>query len=87
MASKTAAVAMRKIQAFARKQADGVTFCPRCGRLTMKERVATNALSRSADVYICDECGADEALRDWGGNPMPLEEWAIAKLPSLDTMI
>ena len=78
--------AMVKILAFARKQMDGVTFCPRCGRLTMKDKVRTNALSRYADVMICDECGTDEALRDWAGSPLDLGDWAIAKLPSVDTM-
>lgn len=28
--------------------------CPRCGADTMKEPVHTNALSRVADIYICD---------------------------------
>ena len=30
--------------------------CPRCGEDWMKE-LATNALSRVADVYVCDDCG------------------------------
>ena len=36
--------------------------CPRCGWDTMKENIHTNALSRHADIYICDACGMAEAL-------------------------
>lgn len=55
--------------------------CPRCERPTMKtDRAAvTNALSRYASVYICDECGMDEALRDMAGTPLPLAEWAMVR--------
>jgi len=49
--------------------------CPRCGRETMKtDRPATNAISRYADVYICDECGTEEALLDAQGASLPLAE-------------
>ena len=51
--------------------------CPRCGGRTMKEPLPTNALSRYARVYICDKCGTDEAIRDWKGKPLPMEEWAF----------
>ena len=30
-------------------------------------------------VYICDECGMDEALRDMAGTPLPLAEWAMVR--------
>ncbi len=30
--------------------------CPRCGLDTMKPKLHTNALSRYADIMICDEC-------------------------------
>ena len=36
--------------------------CPRCGMDVMKTPVHTNALSRAADVYICDACGSTEAI-------------------------
>ena len=71
--------AKRAVDEFAKKQADGVHICPRCGRMTVKERLVTNALSRHADVYICDDCGNDEAIRDMKGNPLLLKDWAIAK--------
>ena len=38
--------------------------CPRCGRLTMNHDIYKNALSRRADIYICDDCGMYEALAD-----------------------
>jgi len=52
--------------------------CPRCGHHRMEKASVRNALSRRADVYICSECGTDEAMRDMTGqDPMPLDQWAI----------
>lgn len=52
--------------------------CPRCGIYRMHmDRPSLNALSRYANVYICEECGMDEALRDMAKNPLPLNEWAM----------
>ena len=73
--------AKEKIDAFAQVQTDGVHFCPRCGRMTVKHRLHTNALSRHANVYICDACGTDEAIRDFHGDHLALKDWAIARLP------
>lgn len=53
--------------------------CPSCGRDTMKERVATNALSRHAEIYVCDACGMAEALLCALGAPIQLDQWACAK--------
>lgn len=72
--------AKRTIDAFAKAQTDGTHLCPRCGQLTVKDRLHTNALSRHAHIYICDACGMDEAIRDWKGNTLPLKDWAIAKI-------
>ena len=53
--------------------------CPRCGYNRMNENPVRNALSRRARVYICDECGMDEALRDMTRmEPLPLNEWSMA---------
>lgn len=54
--------------------------CPRCGKMTMNERIETNALSRRAGIYICDKCGLFEAVEDTIDSPLrkPLEEWFIA---------
>ena len=51
--------------------------CPRCGKDTMKLAVHTNALSRHADVYICDSCGTQEALLDFMNSSLPLGMWAF----------
>lgn len=53
--------------------------CPRCGRKTMKAAIHTNALSRHADIYICDQCGTDEAMLDFMRNPLPIEDWACVQ--------
>ena len=74
-----AIAAKKAVDNFAARQKDGVRICPRCGRTTVKDRLHTNALSRYADIYICDMCGMDEAIRDFHGQVMPLKDWAIAK--------
>lgn len=51
--------------------------CPRCGRYNMDSHPVRNAMSRHADIYICDECGMDEAIRDFTGSALPLEDWAM----------
>lgn len=63
----------------ARQQAGENLPCPRCGRKTMKESVCTNALSRHADIFICDQCGTDEAMLDFMRNPLPIEDWACVQ--------
>ena len=72
------------IEEFGKRQEGGRFACPRCGSMKMDEAVARNALSRRADVYICDACGMEEALEDAGIIPeMPLRLWAISKAPEL----
>lgn len=69
----------------ARQDADEHMTCPRCGQDTMKENIYTNALSRHADIYICDACGTEEALLKFMHNPLPMHEWECfrpAQLPS-----
>lgn len=48
--------------------------CLRCGN-PLDNHLVLNALSRHADVYVCRECGTNEALRDALGEPLPLQEW------------
>ena len=72
---------MLNITEFARVQREGFFPCPRCGRHTMDSDPIRNALSRRASVQVCDECGTDEAIRDFAGCALPLSEWAIAKNP------
>lgn len=58
---------------------DGHLFpCPRCGRDRMNCAAVRNSLSRRANVYICNECGMDEAMLDMAGMPpLPLNEWGM----------
>jgi len=60
---------------------DGYIFpCPRCGHDCMDKNPVRNALSRRANVYICNSCGMEEALLDAAGkDPLPLNEWAMVK--------
>ena len=50
--------------------------CPRCGYDRMDEKPIRNALSRQADVYVCDRCGMDEALKAVKGLSIPLTQWS-----------
>ena len=50
--------------------------CPRCGADTMKEPVHTNALSRVADIYICDACGSAEAMLAFMKQDYPITSWS-----------
>lgn len=49
-------------------------ICPRCGKNILTGR---DALSRHKNISICSECGQDEALRDWRGEPLPYSKWAV----------
>ena len=60
----------------AHQQSGSYRLCPRCGRATMKENLIANALSRHADIYICDTCGMEEAILDYLHAPLPVEAWA-----------
>lgn len=71
---------MNVIEKIKETQQAGALICPRCGRMSMDKVLSHNALSRVADVYVCPDCGMDEALRDFGRIPLPVEEWALAKL-------
>ena len=76
---KTIEEAKTLIESLMPMQERGERFpCPRCGYNRMNENPVRNALSRHADVYICDACGTDEALRDMIGSPLPLNEWSAA---------
>lgn len=49
--------------------------CPRCGKRRMHENVFTNALSRHADIYICPQCGMNEAIWDMQDMVLPAKDW------------
>ena len=63
----------------ARQERGGRLGCPRCGKDRMSVNVHRNALSRYADIYVCDACGMDEALRDFLGDVLPPEAWDFMK--------
>lgn len=61
---------------FKKMQIDGdLSFCPRCGEKRMRSVVTHNCLSRQADVYVCEVCGAEEAIYAMKGCPLPLDYW------------
>ena len=60
----------------ARQEAGEHMSCPCCGKDRMKEPVHTNALSRVADVYVCDDCGTAEAMLAFMKQQYPLTCWA-----------
>ena len=60
----------------ARQSAGEHMPCPRCGKDAMNRNVFRNALSRHADIFVCDSCGGQEALLDFMQNPLPLDQWA-----------
>ena len=78
---KTMEEAKKLLESLGDLQKDGTVAgfpCPRCGRNTMKQVLVQNALSRYANVYICDDCGTDEAILDMKGTgPLPLNEWSM----------
>lgn len=63
------------------RQLNGMlNLCPRCGDPTMRTPATHNCLSRHADVYVCGNCGMEEALYDAKGvRPLPLEYWDLAE--------
>lgn len=69
------------IAAYSKKQQHIWGLCPRCGCDRMHKDIATNAMSRHADLMICDTCGTVEALGDHLGMPVELEKWALVEHP------
>ena len=59
-----------------RQEKGTYTLCPRCGRDTMKPDLYTNALSRQADIMVCDSCGSEEAILAFMNKPYSLYQWA-----------
>lgn len=61
------------------KRRQCATRCPRCGKTAVPENRML-ALSRRADVTVCEACGMQEALEDAGmAERKPLMEWAAMK--------
>ena len=53
--------------------------CPRCGAKPDCYEHQQQALSRRANILICNACGTAEALDDFLGNQTPLADWAVVK--------
>ena len=68
--------AKEALERFGKVQTARIT-CPRCGKPDMRDPIHTNALSRFANVYVCDMCGMAEALLSYTGAPPRLRNWAI----------
>ena len=57
--------------------------CPRCGDMMFGSR-ATHAISRWAEITVCDRCGTEEALEQAGlAKKKPLTEWCACALPQI----
>ncbi|MCD8235226.1 MAG: DUF4314 domain-containing protein [Prevotellaceae bacterium] len=75
--------ALYKIQCEAKEQHDG-SRCPRCGEV-MPGGLHTHALSRRAEIIVCDKCGREEAIEDAAQAgifknskpPMQIEDWYV----------
>ena len=78
---KKAEIDSRLLDLNARQVAGEKMLCPRCGRNVLKTPLTHNALSRHADLYVCDECGMTEAMLDMMRNPLPQEQWAVFHIP------
>ena len=77
--SQSHPAAFEKIEKWANKQVDDFIPCPRCGRTKMKRALHHNALSRRADIYICDDCGTEEALNDFFQRNDTILDWYAVK--------
>lgn len=69
------------IRRFAEKQRHGWYLCPRCGFDRMHQKAARNALSRRADIMVCDRCGTEEALEDANKETVSTSSWLVNKHP------
>ena len=64
---------------FGRHQQEVNAICPRCGQL-MEGKTTRHALSRYAEIYVCDRCGGIEALEKAGlVKRLELKDWAVVK--------
>jgi len=76
---KKAEIKRKLLDLKARQDAGEKMLCPRCGYDNMKPVLEHNALSRHADIYVCDDCGMTEAGLVLMNNPLPIEQWACVR--------
>lgn len=68
---------------YGKRQPEENARCPRCGDMMFGPK-ARHAVSRWADIIVCDSCGTQEALEQASLVPKrPLTEWAAVKLPQV----
>ena len=55
------------------------SICPRCGKKAVNcADPMYGSLSRRTDIFVCSECGLEEAEEDYYGfDKLPLYEWAL----------
>ena len=71
---------LQMINAAAKSQQETKSpICPRCGKHRMDKQITYNALSRHADIYVCNICGLDEAIRDMHGETIHSSDWFICR--------
>lgn len=58
-----------------------VLRCPCCGKFTMNQHIDNNSISRLADIYICNDCGVDEAVAELEKRKNNTDNWYIFKNP------
>ena len=66
------------LKAYADMQKSKDIECPRCGKSSMLPGASRNALSRHFPIYVCPECGNDEAIRIYNGNILQINSWWVA---------
>lgn len=83
--SEEVAAKIRALQETLREKlgAEADRICPRCGNMSMRSHMAENALSRRIDVYICAQCGTEEAIADYIKESDTTAGWYITNLPEL----
>ena len=68
---------------YGKHQPDENARCPRCGEMMFGPK-ARHALSRWADVTVCDRCGYDEALEKAGmTETVPMMKWCACVIPQV----
>ena len=73
--------ALTTINWYGKHQPDEDARCPRCGTLMFGPK-SRHALSRYADIIVCDACGTVEALEKAGlAEPRPLMKWCCIEVP------
>ena len=78
---RTEAEAKVTLDWYGKHQPEEDAVCPRCGE-RMAGSTARHALSRWADITVCDRCGTIEAVEKAGlTETKPLMEWEAVMLP------